>query len=222
MNAPVLADWKKIGKPKAEIVVCPPYIYLKDLKTKKLKHVKIGAQNCFWGNSGAYTGEVSPAMLKNSGAEYVIIGHSERRKYFCETDEMANKKVLAAQRARLKVVLCVGERKKGIKEAKGFIKKQLEKDLKGAVKNIIIAYEPVWAIGDGDSATPEYALEIIKFIGNFLSSKFHASSCKVLYGGSVDGKNAADFVKYKEIDGVLVGGASLNPNEVKKIIEKVG
>ena len=146
MNAPVLADWRKIGKSKSELVVCPPFVYLealKNLSTKKLKHLKLGAQDCFWENSsiggGAYTGEVSPKMLKSAGVEYVIIGHSERRKYLDETDEMINKKVLVALKIGLKVVLCIGEnlaiRKRGINAVKNFIKEQLRKDLKNLSLN---------------------------------------------------------------------------------------
>ncbi len=242
MNAPVLADWRKIGKSKSELVVCPPFVYLealKNLSTKKLKHLKLGAQDCFWENSsiggGAYTGEVSPKMLKSAGVEYVIIGHSERRKYLDETDEMINKKVLVALKIGLKVVLCIGEnlaiRKRGINAVKNFIKEQLRKDLKNLSLNskssilnskLIIAYEPIWAIGTGKACKSEDALEIIKFIKQTLNSKFLILNSKVLYGGSVNGKNITDFVKYKDIDGVLVGGASLKPKEVSEIIKKVG
>ena len=233
MNAPILADWEKVGKSKSEVVVCPPFVYIERLKNLKIKTLKLGAQDVFWENRGAYTGEISPEMLKNLGVEYVIVGHSERRKYLGETDGMINKKVLAALKAGLKVVLCVGEnliiRKRGIKAAKDFVKNQLQKDLKNLVPsskfqvpNLIIAYEPIWAIGAGKACKPENALEIIKFIKEKLDTKYKIQNTKVMYGGSVNGKNVADFVKYRDVDGVLVGNASLKLKEVVEIIKKVG
>lgn len=207
-----------------EIVICPPFIYLSDLK---LKNLKLGAQNCFWKNQGAYTGEISPLMLKDLGVEYVIIGHSERRNYLGETDEMINKKLLAALESGLKVILCIGEtleqKKGGIQ--KKVVQKQLNldlkeiKNLKFKIKNLVVAYEPVWAIGTGNYCQPEEALEMINFIK--LKTKSLKLKTKVLYGGSVDAKNVAGYVKYPEIDGALVGGASLNPTEFKKIINKI-
>ena len=172
-------------------------------------------------------------MLKNLGVEYTIIGHSERRQHLNETDEIINEKVKTALGAGLKVILCVGEphratsgKRQEISKTKSYVKRQLEKDLKG-VKNmsrvssrlsLVIAYEPIWAIGTGRPCRPEDALEIIIFIKKILNSKFQILDSRVLYGGSVDGNNIGDFVKYKEIDGVLVGGASLNPKDVKKIL----
>ncbi len=243
----------KSSKLKAELVIAPPFVYLEPLskflkaKSSKLK-AKIGAQDVFYENSNAYTGEISPKMLKNLGVEYVIVGHSERRKYLSaeggsasggnETDEMINKKVLAVLKAGLKVILCVGEPTqrgqtrtrrgptRNIKWAKNYVKKQLQKDLKGIAKsyklkanNLIMAYEPIWAINTSHSDTPEDALEMIKFIKKILNAKPYTLNPKVLYGGSVDSKNIADFLKHPEIDGVLVGGASLKAGEVKKIIE---
>lgn len=217
-----------------ETAICPPFIYLLGLaglinKTK----VKLGAQDLFYdnssGNGGAFTGEISPKMLKNLGVEYVIIGHSERRKYLGETDEMINKKVLAALKAGLKVILCIGEdlsiRKHGKKAVENFIKNQLQKDLKSisnqksAINNLIVAYEPIWAINTGYSDTPEDAAEMIKFIKKILNSKFSIVNPKVLYGGSVDSKNIGDFLKRPEIDGALIGHASLKAEEVRKIIK---
>jgi len=220
-----------------EIVVCPPFVYLSRLASfiNKNSKIKLGAQNLFFESQGAYTGEISPKMLKNLGVEYVIIGHSERRRYLKETDEMINKKVLAAAKTGLKTVLCVGEekhrlgiknRKLEIKKAKKIIKNQLGKDLKGIHNSLskiydflIVAYEPVWAIGSDNFCHPADAREIIKFIKNILNSKFKTQSQKVLYGGSVDSKNIGSFIKYPEINGVLVGGASLEKNEIKKIIK---
>ena len=216
----------------SEIVITPPFVYLNEFKNKKLKNLKLGAQDVFWENAGAYTGEISAKMLKNSGVEYVIVGHSERRKYLNETDEIINKKVLAGLKAGLKVILCVGEdlliRRHGKKAAENFIKKQLEKDLKGIrslvvsrkllVRNFTIAYEPIWAIGAGHSDTPQDAVEIIKYIKNLLAARYSLNSIRVLYGGSVDSKNAANFLKHPEIDGALVGHSSLKAEEVKKMI----
>ena len=213
-----------------EIIIFPPFIYLQNLKIKNWK-LKIGAQNIFWANQGHYTGEISPKMLKNLGVEYVIIGHSERRRHLNETDEMINKKVLATLKTELKVILCVGEpleiRKKGKKAVENFIKNQLEKDLKGIenlksqIKNLMIAYEPIWAIGAGHSDTPKDAIEIINFIKNILKAKTYNLKLKILYGGSIDGKNIKNFVKYNEISGFLVGHASLNPKEIKTIIKSI-
>lgn len=222
----------------AEIVVCPPFIYLFELSLVigRRSLVKVGAQNIFWEEKGAYTGEISAAMLKNSKVEYVIIGHSERRRYLGETDEMINKKVLTALQAGFKVVLCVGEdiktRRRGKKTVMSFIKKQLEKDLKGILNlkpyilNLVIAYEPIWAISTNrsitsqdNSATPEDALEMIKFIKRLLTTDYRLQQTKVLYGGSVDRKDIESFLKYKEIDGALVGGASLKKEEVRGIVK---
>lgn len=234
-----------------ELVVVPPFVYLSEfknsrsrlgfggrVKTKKLKNLKLGAQNVFWENprfgGGAYTGEISVKMLKNLGVEYVIVGHSERRRYLGETDEMVNKKVLAALKGGLKVILCVGEglsiRRAGKKAVEKFIKNQLQKDLKNILLNfksyilnsrLAVAYEPLWAIGTGHSDTPEDAVEIIKFINKWLNVKCQKLKVKVLYGGSVDSKNIADFLKHSEIDGALIGHASLKAAEIKKIISKV-
>jgi triosephosphate isomerase len=224
----------KSSKLKADLAVCPPFIYLSELAglVKRAK-IKLGAQDVFWENSGAYTGEISPKMLKNLGVEYVIIGHSERRKFLGETDETINRKVKAALKAGLKVVLCVGEpsrakrdKRQETRKAKNYVRNQLQEDLKGitksyklTAKSLIIAYEPVWAIGAVVSDTPEDALEMIKFIKRILNSRFKILNSKVLYGGSVDSKNIKNFIQLKEIDGVLVGGASLKPDEVKKMIK---
>lgn len=207
-----------------ELIICPPFPYLLKAKSYKLK-AKIGAQNVFYEQSGAYTGEVSPKMLKDIGVEYVIIGHSERRA-LGETDEIINKKIKAALANNLKIILCVGEplviRKHGFKATQKFIENQLQKNLNGIsnAKNkllkILIAYEPVWAIGTGISDTPEDSLEIIKF---FLNSKFLIHNSMVLYGGSVNSKNITGFLKYPEIDGVLIGEASTNKEEFQKILK---
>ncbi len=239
MNKFFVANWKlnpqtekeAIFLAKAEdfqnVVIAPPFPFLKSVSTN-LKKSKIAAQNIFWEKSGAYTGEVSPAMLGSLNVEYVIIGHSERRKIFNETDEIINKKIQTALEMGLKIILCVGEnwvvRKKGLSKTRNFIKNQLKKDLKIsknlklAFNNLIIAYEPVWAIGTGKSDNPKETAEIIGFIKKFLI-EYYKLKARVLYGGSVNSKNAKYFLEKKEIDGVLVGGASLKPEEFKKIVK---
>lgn len=220
----------------SEVVIAPPSVYLPQfLEIKNLK-LKIGAQNSFWADKGAYTGEISAKMLKNFGVEYVIVGHSERRQWLGETDEVVNKKILTALKAGLKVILCVGEPtqsagQRGLKRrttqkgnvwgAKNYVKKQLKKDLKNLSLNsrLIIAYEPIWAIGAGRTDTPENAAEMARFIKKILHSKFYILNSRVLYGGSVNSKNIAGFLKPPEIDGALIGGASLKTGEVKKILE---
>jgi triosephosphate isomerase len=214
---------------KADIVICPPFIYLLGLAgLLKKTSIKLGAQNVFWEDKGAFTGEISPMMLRDLGVQYVIVGHSERRRYLDETDEMINKKVKAGLSAGLKVILCVGEdlkiRRRGKKAVMNFVKKQLEKDLKGTknyklkIKNLIVAYEPIWAIGTGVPCAPEDAAEMIKFIKNILITHYSLLNPMVLYGGSVTGENIEYYIKYKEIDGALVGGASLKPEQFINII----
>lgn len=228
------------------LIICPPFIFLqplsKLLKTKNSKlKIHLGAQDVFWAKQGAFTGEISASMLKNLGVKYVIIGHSERRKWQNETDEIINKKIKIALETGLKIILCVGEnlsvRKKGIKFVKQFIKSQLQKDLSklcpyGTSRearqttnyklqtNLIVAYEPIWAIGTGNYCDPKDAVEVVKFIKQTLNPKVILNS-KVLYGGSVNSKNIKDYLKYKEIDGVLVGGASVDKKELKLILKNL-
>lgn len=200
------------------VVVAPPFPFIEEVG-KVLKKAKLGAQDIFWESKGAFTGEVSAQELKDLCVEYVIIGHSERRHKLGETDEMIAKKLKAAAENGLTPVLCVGETKKekdsGKKEA--VIERQLKIGLsllsqkpKAKSQKLLVAYEPVWAIGTGDPETPESARETIQFIKKTLSTK-------VLYGGSVNSNNLADYLKFKEIDGALVGGASLNKEEIKKM-----
>ena len=223
-----------------KIIICPPFVYL-DYFSNFLQTTKItlGAQDLFWKNpprqlagDGAYTGEISGSMLKNLDVKYVIVGHSERRKWLDETDEIVNKKIESAIKAGLKVILCIGEnaqiRKKGLKAVKLFIKTQLQKDLRDLKAksfklkaNLVIAYEPIWAIGTGKYCNPKDALEIIKFIKQILNAEPYALTPKILYGGSVNSKNILDFIKYPEIDGVLVGGASVDLKELKNIFKLI-
>ena len=199
-----------------EVVLCVPYTDLfYSLLTAQDTKIKIGAQNMHWEETGAYTGEVSGKMLQVINVEYVIIGHSERRQYFNETDETVNKKVKAAFNYNLKPIVCVGEsleqKESGITNE--IITNQTKLALEGLskeqVKNVIIAYEPIWAIGTGKTATSEDANNSIKQIRNKI---------KELYGGSVKGSNAKELFETSDIDGALVGGASLNVLEFKEII----
>lgn len=195
---------------KTNAVICPPFVYLSMLNYKNL-----GAQNCFWKDSGPYTGEVSPKMLKSLSCGYVIIGHSERREHFKETDGMINKKLKAALKAGLKPILCIGEKKNGSPEK--VIGNQLKQDLMGIsrkdLSKLTIAYEPVWAIGTGNFCKPQKAKQALDFIKQRINNK-------VLYGGSVNSKIARDYIKVG-FDGLLVGGASLDAREFTKIVKNV-
>ena len=198
----------------AKVILCPPFVWLTDLSHKYKNDVSFGAQDVFWEDRGAYTGEISPQMLSSSGVKYVIVGHSERRT-LGETDEMINKKLKAALRNGLIPVLAVGEKDKG-NGREEILSLQLKTDLDGVDSgNLIIAYEPVWAIGTGEAETPEHTVEGVGII------KKIAGDIPILYGGSVDSRNAGDFVSRPEIAGVLVGGASVDKGEFKKIIDIV-
>lgn len=238
MKKLIVANWKSnpltvsdaINLAKATdkegVVIAPPFIFLESVK-ENISKAKLGAQDDFWGNLGAYTGEISWRQLLEIGVEYVIIGHSERRKYLKETDELINNKVIATIDAGLKVILCVGEpadvRNKGVQHARIFVEQQLDKDLIGldsskAGGRLIVAYEPIWAIGTGEPDTPTGAAEMAKFITEFVY-KQHKIKPLVLYGGSVKANNAEEFLSREEIDGALVGGASLNSDEFNKITD---
>lgn len=211
-----------------EIILCVPYIDLfYCLMNAQGTNIKIGAQNMHWAENGAYTGEVSPKMLKSIGVEYVIIGHSERRAYFAETDETVNKKVKAAFENELKPIVCVGEslEQREAGEAQNVITTQTRLDLEGLskeqVKNTIIAYEPIWAIGTGKTATSEDANNAIKAIRLEISKIYGqevADEVIIQYGGSVKSSNAKELFGTSDIDGGLVGGASLKPDEFAKIV----
>ncbi len=214
-----------------EVVICPPFVYFSELRTQNLR-LKVGAQNCHFENKGAYTGEISPSMLKNLGIDYVILGHSERRQHFGETDSLISKKIKAVINVELTPILCLGEtseqRKNG--QTENIIKKQLEICLSQAsysklrTPNLIVAYEPVWAIGTGNVCKPEGALKIIKMVRDWIFNKFSkeiGDKVRILYGGSVDSKNVSGFLDKKGIDGFLVGGASLDSGEFLEIIKKV-
>ncbi|MCL5006728.1 MAG: triose-phosphate isomerase [Patescibacteria group bacterium] len=207
---------------KTKVVVAPPFVYLPTVG-QRLRRAVLGAQNVYWNEGGAYTGEVNLAQLKNLGVKSVIIGHSERREYFKETDEQINRKVLSALRFGLEAILCVGNKEKMANPA-GFVNKQLMADLKGlSAKDgplkLVVAYEPIWAIGTGDADDPLSAAQVSAKIKEQVQKINGASKVRVLYGGSVNGVNAGAFLERDEIDGVLVGGSSLSAKEFEKIIK---
>ncbi len=208
--------------PAAETVISPPFVYLSEVR-KELVSAKLCAQDVFWNEGGAYTGEVNLAQLKELGVSYVIVGHSERRNYLKESDPLINQKLLASLRYGFKVVLCVGNKEK-TDNPMNFINKQLAADLKELsrednLSNLIVAYEPIWAIGTGDAENPENAAEISKKIKERIDKQVKYEKIKVLYGGSVDEKNIESFMEKEEIDGVLVGGASLKPPVFARVIK---
>jgi triosephosphate isomerase (TIM) len=213
---------------KADVIVCPPFTSLSEVSDLlKGTQIKLGAQNMHFEESGAFTGEISADMLKSIGCEYVILGHSERRAIFNEPNEMINKKIKTALIKELKPIFCVGEspeqRESG--ETMNIISTQIEKGLKGItseqMKNIIIAYEPVWAIGTGKTATPQQAQEVHFFIRELVAKKFSslvAENIVIQYGGSVKPDNSGVLLSQKDIDGALVGGACLKADSFLSII----
>ena len=212
----------------AEVILCVPYTDLfYSLLTAQDTNIKIGAQNMHWEESGAYTGEVSGKMLKSIGVEYVIIGHSERRQYFNETDETVNKKIKSAFANELKPIVCVGEtlEQRETGKAEEIITGQTKIALDGLteeqVENTIIAYEPIWAIGTGKTATAEDANNSIKAIRNEIAKNYGqniADKVIIQYGGSVKASNAKELFSTSDIDGGLVGGASLKVEEFANIV----
>ncbi|MBI3671370.1 triose-phosphate isomerase [Candidatus Azambacteria bacterium] len=212
----------------SEVIICPPFPFIPDVKQNW--DMALGVQDVFWEEKGAYTGEVTLEMLKNLNVEYVILGHSERRNYLGETDEVVNKKVKAALKAGFKVILCVGEKERKEENViPTIVAEQIRADLDGVPKtkipNILVAYEPIWAIGTGLSDTPENAHQAALYIRKTIGDMYHTKlgvGIKVLYGGSVNSKNVLDFVNYHGIDGVLVGSASAKKDEFTKMIKMVG
>ena len=210
-----------------DIVVCPVYTALSEVSDLIVdSNIGLGAQNVYWQESGAFTGEVSPSMLKDAGCQYVIIGHSERRKYFSETDETVNKRIKAALGAELLPIVCVGETLEEREADKTIevVKTQLAGGLEGIedLSKIVIAYEPVWAIGTGKTATPLQAQEVHKFIRDWISEKYSfgvSASLRILYGGSVKPSNTKELISEEDIDGALVGGASLDSESFIGIVK---
>ena len=213
---------------KTKIIVCPPFTALSVVAEKiQGTNIQVGAQNMYWEKEGAFTGEISTEMIKSTGAKYVIIGHSERRQFFGETDETVNKKLKAALDSGLKPIVCIGEsleeRESGV--TSDIIGKQVEKALSDisseSMKNVILAYEPIWAIGTGKTATPEQAQDVHKFIRSILYKIYNTETgdeIVIQYGGSVKPDNATELLSQPDIDGALVGGACLKAESFSEII----
>lgn len=229
------------GIKNVEIVICPPFVYLPILARLSSEAFGVGGQNCYFEKSGTYTGEVSAVMLRDIGCKYVIVGHSERKKHFGETNDIINKKVRSALKEGLGVVLAVGEENRDSFDSKGrwtheldpVLLEQIEGALKGVSKarlaGVVIAYEPVWAIGSGDTdsekaATPDDIFSAKLFIKKVIAKNYgrkEAEKMKVLYGGSTDRKNARKFIEDGQADGLLVGGASLDADEFSAMAKSI-
>lgn len=213
-----------------DIILCPPFTALDEVAEIVYEsNLKLGAQNMHWEASGAFTGEVSGIMIKNLGCQYVILGHSERRQYFFETNEIVNKKTKAALTMGLLPIVCVGENLNERKTGKAFevIEDHVRNSLMGLsvedILKVIIAYEPVWAIGTGNTATPEQAQEVHKFIRTLLTKLYSlevAQQIIIQYGGSVKPDNTKKLMSQEDIDGALVGGASLDVKSFSEIVRQ--
>jgi len=220
---------KLINVSTVDVVICPPATGLVPIHAiLRESNIKIGAQNLYWEDEGAFTGEISAPMLRDAGCDYVIVGHSERRHVFGESDDQLNKKVKKAMSAGLKVIFCVGEtlaeRNNG--EMQTVVKKQIQLGLDGLTpagsRDLVIAYEPVWAIGTGVTASPTQAEEMHGFVRHLLAKQFDettASQIQIQYGGSVKPANADELLSQENIDGALVGGASLDPESFTAIVK---
>ncbi len=229
--ASVNKHFKDNPQSKAKVILCTPYIHLAGVaEIIKGGNLLLGAQNCASEASGAYTGEVSAYMVKSTGAEYVILGHSERRTYYHEDDKLLSKKTLLALNSGLKVIFCIGEVKSEREEGRHFIivKRQLEEGLfnltEAQMNNIVLAYEPVWAIGTGLTATPEQAQEMHKYIRDLVRERYGkecASRLPILYGGSAKPSNAGELFSKPDVDGGLIGGASLKKEDFAGIVDAI-
>jgi len=223
---------KEIGGVKSsETVFCPPFVYLPFLAAgiSKSRNAALGGQDCFWEASGAYTGEISPLMLKNLGCRYVICGHSERRENLNESDEMVAKKIRQALKAGLTPILCVGERSRQTPDYEKFIQEEVKSAVlgvsRGLIPSVVIAYEPVWAIGSGQPASLDDALSAGLLIRKTLAGiagRTAAQKTRIIYGGSVTSQNAKNYTTEAGLGGLLVGGASLNTSEFVKIVKSFG
>ena len=245
MNQPlVVGNWKMNGtlamafsltdaivqgvtqkKPKAALVLAPPATALAAVQEKIRKSgISLAGQNCHWEDNGAFTGEISPSMLADLGCTYVIVGHSERRHIFNESDEFVARKLAAAIRNNLRPILCVGETldQRNAGSTMDVIMQQLQLALKEPTENVIanieVAYEPVWAIGTGHNADPNQIAEVHGVIREHLTSSFGKTSLRILYGGSVNPENANDLGRIAEVNGLLVGGASLKPESFLAVV----
>ena len=217
----------RVNNEKVEAVICAPFTLLKDLKeATKGTSIKVGAQNMHFEEKGAFTGEISPLMLKELDMDYVIIGHSERRQYFNETNETVNKKVLKALEIGIDPILCVGEtlEEREAGNTKDVCKVQVEKALENVSKEdiakVVIAYEPIWAIGTGKTATSEVANDVIAYIRQVVSNLYKdlANEVRIQYGGSVKPSNVGEIINQSDLAGALVGGASLEANDYIQLV----
>ena len=225
----IASDALDIARQSVTVAVCPPFVYLQSvIKAVSSSIVAVGAQDIYFEQKGAFTGEISADMLKDIGCTYCLCGHSERRHVIGETDELVNKKVAAAINGGLLPILCVGEllAEREASQTNQVVSRQLEKGLAGLsaekVSAVTVAYEPVWAIGTGLTATPEQAQEVHAFIRNLLGQMYDsplAEEIRIQYGGSVKPGNATDLMGQKDIDGLLVGGASLKADDFLAIIQ---
>ena len=218
-----------VSDAKCDVIVGVPFVDLPTaLEATKGTNIGVAAQNCHWEKSGAFTGEISAEMLKAMGVGYVILGHSERRQYFAETDETVNKRAKAALAGGLKPIICVGEsltqREQGVTEE--LIRMQVKIALNGVtadeLKNVVIAYEPIWAIGTGKTATADQAEEVCAAIRKVVGELYGADAAKALtvqYGGSMNPKNAEELLSKPDVDGGLIGGASLKADQFAVIVE---
>ena len=221
----------KLNDEAVDAVICAPFTLLKDLKEATAgTNVKIGAQNMHFEENGAFTGEISPLMLKELNIDYVVIGHSERREYFNETDETCNKKVLKALEVGIDPILCCGEtlEERETDKTKDVVKEQIVAGLKDVkaedLKKVVIAYEPIWAIGTGKTATAEQANDVIAYIREVIASIYGelANEVRIQYGGSVKPGNVVEIMGQSDIDGALVGGASLQPADYIALVNYQG
>ncbi len=221
----------RIAATQSDVVICPPFLALSEVvERSRGSAVTVAAQNMHEAGSGAYTGEISAAMLLEADVDAVILGHSERRQFFGETDEALSRKVPAALAAGLEPILCVGETEEArdADQTAAVLTGQIGADLAGVdhaadLERIVIAYEPIWAIGTGRTATPEQAQETIAFIRDLLRTLgAGADAVRILYGGSVKPGNAAELLSQPDIDGALVGGAALDPEDFAAIVEAAG
>ncbi|NPA51476.1 MAG: triose-phosphate isomerase [Aquificae bacterium] len=228
-------EYLEIFLPKVEditavdIMIAPSFTALASASLKlEHSHVYLGAQNMYYMDKGAFTGEISPLMLTELDVDYVILGHSERRHLFCEKDDLINKKMISAVEHGIRPILCVGEtlEERELGKTLNVVEKQIRTAVAGIEKDMIyidIAYEPVWAIGTGVNATPKQAQEVHRFIRELISdiSKGNDEKTRILYGGSVNDKNASELIKEPDINGFLVGTASLDPDKFFNIISHV-
>lgn len=219
---------EKVANTEVEVVLCAPATMLKDMKeAAKGSNVKIGAQNMHFEESGAFTGEIAPAMLKEIDVDYVIIGHSERRQYFAETNETVNKKVLKALEVNIRPIMCCGEtlEEREANKMEDVVKEQIVEGMKNVaadrVKDVVIAYEPIWAIGTGVTASSEQANDAIAFIRGLVKELYNeevSESIQIQYGGSVKPANVEEIMNQSDIDGALVGGASLKTDSFLDLV----